>query len=331
MPDFIVVHTGATAATPCAEEAAALNVPGVQFVKRGRCATPAAVAAAVADATVALCYSEPYTREVFAAAPLLKAVLRSGVGVDTIDLDAATEFGVMVGYYPDFCLPEVANHALVLMLCCAKKVVTLDRAFRRDGFAAAKALTKPMGCIHGETLGLVAFGNIARQMAERGKVLGMTVIAYDPFTPAEVFAQYGVESVSLEALAERSDYVSCHVPLMATTQGMMNAAFFARMKPTAYFINTSRGPVVNEPDLIAALTNGTIAGAGLDVFEQEPLPADSPFLTMENVVVTPHTASYADETMRVRDARMGQDALRVIRGGEPEFVANKAGLAKRGK
>ena len=249
--------------------------------------------------------------------------------MDTVDLDGATEFGVMIGHYPDFCIPEVANHALVLMLDCAKKITRFDRVIRRDGWEATRAFRSPMGPIHGETLGLVAFGNIAQDMAKRGHVLGMNVIAYDPYVDAAVFEAAGVKSVSMRELAEQSDYVSCHLPLMEGTHGLLDADFFGRMKPTAYFVNTGRGPVVNEPDLIAALQAGKLAGAGLDVFAQEPLPEGHPFLEMDNVVLTPHSASYSDETMRLRDVRMAKAAIAIIEGGVPEFVANRAVLETR--
>jgi D-3-phosphoglycerate dehydrogenase len=325
-----IVHTGAAPGEALPEEDSILaGLEDIEFVKRGRCRTPQQVLEAVQDADVGLCFGERYTREVFAGAPRLKAVLRYGVGVDTIDLEAATEHGVVVGHYPDFCTREVANHALVLMLCCAKRVAQMDRLLRREGWNAARELRSPMGCIHGQTLGLIAFGAIARELAKRAQCLEMEVIAYDPYVDAAVFEAAGVESVSLEALAERSDYVSCHAPLLDSTHGMVDAAFFGRMKASAFFINTSRGPVVNEPDLIAALQEGRIAGAGLDVFEREPMPADHPFLAMDQVVMTPHTASSADETMRLRNLRVGRDALAIARGGLPEFVANKAVLDHR--
>ena len=186
-----------------------------------------------------------------------------------------------------------------------------------------------MGCIHGETLGLVAFGAIARAVAQRAQSMEMSVIAFDPFVDASVVEQAGVESVSLDELADRSDYVSCHVPLSEHTRGMLDASFFARMKPSAYFVNTGRGPVVNEADLIAALQEGQIAGAGLDVFETEPIGSDHPFLAMDNVVLTAHTASFADETFRLRDRRVGETALAILEGKTPEFVANPAVLDRR--
>lgn len=330
MEKKIVVHTSAGPNQTIPEEESILNgLEDVVLYKRGKCSTPEAVLEAVRDADVGLCGSEPYTREVFAGAPKLKAVLRYGVGVDTIDLDAATEYGVVVGHYPDFCTREVANHALVHLMCCAKQVPQMDRALRERGWGAAKSYTKPLGCIHGQTVGLIAFGAIAREFASRCQCLGMDVIAHDPFVADAVFEAAGVQSVGLDELAKRSDYVSCHVPLNAKTQGMINAAFFAKMKPSAFFINTSRGPVVNEVDLITALQNGRIAGAGLDVFEKEPVAPDHPFLSMDNVVLTPHTASSADETMRLRNLRIGRDALAIARGGLPEFVANKAVLDHR--
>jgi D-3-phosphoglycerate dehydrogenase len=324
----IVVHTGRKPGDRFVEEMEALDAPDVQVYLRGPCRTPAEVLEAVRDADVGLCGSEPYTDEVFAGAPKLKMVIRYGVGVDTIDLDAATRHGVVVGHLPDFCVREVANHALVLLLNCAKKVPQLDRAVRQEGWGA-KSILQPMGSIHDETVGLYAFGNIARALADRLKALQMRVIAYDPFAPQMTFAHAGVEPVSLDELARQSDYVSCHLPLNPKTRGMIDGAFFQHMKPTAYFINTSRGAVVKEADLIAALAEGRIAGAGLDVFEQEPISPDHPFCQMDNVVLTPHTASYSDKTMEIQRRRIGKDALAVCRGGLPDFCANPQVLGHR--
>lgn len=325
----IVVHTRASPDQVLVEERESLNRPDIELRQLGPCRTPQAVLEAVRDADVALCGGEPYTREVFAGAPKLKMVMRYGVGVDTIDLDGATEYGVVVGYLPDFCIEEVANHALTLMLACAKKVRQLDATMRASGWSDSRALLTPMGAVHDETVGLIAFGSISRAMARRCQVLNMKVIACDPFVAPEVFAQVGVESVSLEELAARSDYVSCHLPLGPQTRGFIGAAFFGRMKPTAYFINTSRGAVVREADLIAALREKRIAGAGLDVFESEPIPKDHPFCSMPQVTLTPHTASYADSTMATQRRRVGGDALKVLDGGLPDFVANPQVLGHR--
>ena len=329
MSIYRVVHTGAQPGAPLPEERESLDRPDIEFVLRGRCSTPQAVLEAVRDADAALCYSEPYTREVFAGAPRLKVVVRYGIGVDTIDLDAATDYGVIVANLPDFCIEEVANHALALLLACAKKVLRIDRLIRTAGWAAARDTLSPMGAIHDQTLGLIAFGNIARALARKAKALSMNVTAYDPYVKPEVFAEMGVESVTMDDLLARSDYVSCHLPLAAQTRGMIDASLFARMKPTAYLINTSRGAVVNEQDLIEALRSGRIAGAGLDVFEREPIAPDHPFCAMENVVLTPHSASYADATFASMRRRVGKSAVAVLEGGLPEFVANPAVLGHR--
>jgi D-3-phosphoglycerate dehydrogenase len=327
----VVVFAHLAPGTPVVEELEALDAPDIELRLCGPCKTPEQLLVAVRDADVAMCMKEPYTREVLANAPRLKMVMRYGVGVDTIDLEAATEYGIVVGHFPDFCIPEVANHALGHLIVCAKKMRPSDHLIRTSGWAAARARLSPMGPIHGETVGLIAFGNIARAMAVRAQALDMQVIAYDPYVPAEIFESAGVESVSLDELAARSDYVSCHLPLNEHTRSMLDARFFSQMKPSAYFINTGRGAVVVEADLIAALKEGQIAGAGLDVFEHEPIPVDHPFCAMDNVTLTPHTASYADQTMAVRRRRVGYSTLSVLRGGLPEFVANPQVLDHRRK
>jgi len=326
----IVIHTGAGPDNPCLEERKALDkASDIELIRRGKCRTPKEVLEAVRDADVGLCYSEPYPRSVLANAPKLKGVVRYGVGVDTIDLDAATEYGVVVAHFPNFCTREVANHAMMFLLACAKKLRQLDRILRIEGWDASRAIRSPMGPIHGETLGLVAFGSIAQAVAERAHVMEMNVIAHDPFLDPSIFEEADVESVSLGELASRSDYVSCHIPLNDHTRGMIDASFFGLMKPTAYFINTSRGGVVKEADLIAVLQEGRIAGAGLDVFESEPVGLDHPFLKMDNVVLTPHTASSADETYAQRDRDVGVAAVAIARGEVPEFVANPKVLDHR--
>jgi D-3-phosphoglycerate dehydrogenase / 2-oxoglutarate reductase len=325
----IVVHTRATPNQVLVEEREALDRPDIELRQCGPCNTPEAVLAAVREADVALCGDEPYTREVFAGAPKLKMVMRYGVGVDTVDLEGATEYGVVVGYLPDFCIEEVANHALMLMLACAKKVRQLDATMRVSGWGEARALLSPMEAIHHETVGLIAFGNIARAMARRCRALNMKVIAFDPFVAPEIFEQEGVESVGFDELAARSDYVSCHLPLTPHTNGLIGAGFFNQMKPTAYFINTGRGPVVKEADLVAALQEKRIAGAGLDVYETEPISKEHPFCAMPQVTLTPHTASYADSTMATQRRRVGRDTLSVLEGGLPDFIANPRVLGHR--
>lgn len=325
-----IVHTGATPDAPLTIERSVLAVPGIQLQVRGRCRTPEEVLAAVKDADIALCSGEPYTEAVFAGAPQLLAVIRYGIGVDTIDLEAATRHGVMAVNFPDFCIREVANHALALLLTCARRVLQHDRAIRTEGWAATRRYRSQVGTIHDETLGLIAFGHIAQALAVRAKAMEMRLLAYDPYVTDDLLAQYGVERAnSLTELAAASDYVSCHLPLGPKTRGMIDRSFFQAMKPSAYFINTSRGAVVAEGDLVAALQAGEMAGAGLDVFESEPIEPDHPFCAMDNVVLTPHCASFADRTFDALYRRVGEAALTIAHGGVPAFVANPEVLPHR--
>jgi D-3-phosphoglycerate dehydrogenase len=323
MAKSLVVQTNVPPEGSRPIEAGVLSAdPNVEFALRGFCGTPEQLIAALHDADVGLCGREYYTRAVFEQTPRLKGVVRYGVGVDTIDLAAATEHGVVVAYFPDFCTEEVANHTLALLLACAKKLVWLDRAFREEGWYEAKRYNSPMGTIHGETLGLLAFGTIAQAVAKRAQAFDMKIIAYDPFQDPAVFARTGVEQVGLSELATRADYVSCHVPLTEKTRGMIDATFFAQMKPTGYFINTSRGALVKEADMIIAVQEKQIAGVGLDVFEDEPVYGKHPLFNMPNVVLTPHNAAWADATFVSLYKRVGQAALDIIHGKLPEYVAN---------
>jgi D-3-phosphoglycerate dehydrogenase len=260
------------------------------------------------------------TRRVIESLPRCKLLVRYGVGLDTLDIPAATEHGIVVAHFPDFCQPEVANHAIMLLLACAKKLVRLDRAVR-DGSWRPGPLA-PMGAIHGETLGLVAFGAIAQEVAPRAQALGLDVVAYDPYASDEAFAGRDVERVeTLEELLQRSDYVSLHTPLTPQTHHLMGAEQFRSMKSSAFVINTSRGGVIDEQALIEALQGEEIAGAGLDVFEREPLPAGSPLVQMDNVVLMPHTASYSDSAFEGLQRRAGQTAVAVMEGRWPDEVA----------
>ncbi|MGK2965092.1 MAG: C-terminal binding protein [Tepidiformaceae bacterium] len=295
------------------------------------CARPGSeeeLIANVRDADALLVVGAHVTRRVVEAMPHCRHIVRYGVGLDTLDIPAATEHGIVVSHFPDFCQPEVANHAMLLLLACAKKLAKLDR-WVREGKWRAGTLA-PMGAITGETLGLVALGAIAREVVPRAQAFGMRVVAWDPYVADEVFATLGVErKASLLELLGESDYISVHAPLTPETRHLMSTAEFAAMKPSAYFINTARGPVVDEAALVAALQAGEIAGAGLDVFEVEPLPVTSPLIAMENVVLMPHSASFSDAAFDGMKRRAGLAVVEVMRGGWPEHVANP-GVVRRG-
>jgi D-3-phosphoglycerate dehydrogenase / 2-oxoglutarate reductase len=258
-----------------------------------------------------------------------KIIANGGIGVDRVDLDAATERGIVVTNVPDVFVDEVANHALMLILCLAKKTVQIDRCVRENRWREARQFFSPMPKLTNQTIGLVAFGNIPRAVTRRAKAFDMTVIAWDPFVSADVFAQHGVERVeSLEDLFRRSDFVSAHLPLNADTYHLITEKHFRAMKPTGYFVNTGRGPVVDEAALIKALQEKWIAGAGLDVMEKEPTTADNPLHAMDNVVLTPHSASISDVANVERRRRVGQEIAAVLQGRVPRSVVNKAVLDK---
>ena len=258
-----------------------------------------------------------------------KVFASGAVGTDTIDLDAATEKGIVVCNCPDVFIEEVAVHAMMLLLGLAKKVIPLDRAVREGRWGEARQYMKPMPRVVGDTLGPVAFGNIARLVARKAKGFDMKVLAWDPFVPDEVFKQHGVERVTdLKELFRRSDFVSAHLPLNKDTRGILNYELFSAMKPTAYFINTGRGQTQVDADLIRALDEGRLAGAGLDVMDVEPLPTDSPLTRMENVILTPHSANVSDWGDVERRRRVGQEIAAVLQGRMPRNVANRDVLKK---
>ena len=279
------------------------------------------VIARTRDADALIISSSPVTRRVMESLEGLKAVMRTGVGYDVIDVAAATELGVVVINVPDVWIREVANHALALLLAWNRKIVTLDREVHAGtwGSRVPGAVT---GSLHGETVGIVGLGNIGSAFARRIAALETRVIACDPYVDDARFKTLGVERVDLPTLAARADYVSVHALLNAETRGLINEAFFRRMKPTACLVNTSRGPVVDEKALVRALQQGDLAGAALDVFEEEPLAADSPLRRMDNVILTPHAAYFSSPAVAQVPRRCGEEIARVLLKERPINVVN---------
>jgi len=279
------------------------------------------VIARTRDADALVTSSSPVTRGVMSALEGLKTVVRTGVGYDVIDVPAATELGVIVVNIPDLWVREVANHALALLLAWNRKIITLDRQVHA-GVWSGGVPGERTGSLHGETVGIVGLGNIGRAFARRIAAFETTVIACDPYVDDARFAALGVERVSLEALAARSDYVSVHTLLNAGTRHLIGEAFFRRMKPTAILINTSRGPVVDEKALTRALEDRRLAGAALDVWEQEPVATDNPLLRMESVIATPHAAYFSSPAVAQVPRRCGEEVARVLTGQRPLHVVN---------
>ena len=250
------------------------------------------------------------------------------VGVDMVDIHAATEAGIVVTNVPDVFIEEVADHAMMLLLAAGRRVRILGGMIRGGNWYQGRPLLDQVPRLMGQTLGLLAFGNVGRCMARRARAFGLQVIAYDPYVSELTIAEAGVEPVSFQALLERSDYLSLHAPLNEETRHLLNASAFARMKPTAVLINTARGGIVNEADLIDALREGAIAAAGLDVLEQEPPAADNPLLAMENVILTPHVASASTRMRPETRRRVGREVAQVLKGRWPMSCVNPTVLPR---
>lgn len=291
-----------------------------------RCSSPEELAALVHDADALFAGHLPTNAAVIAAMPKCKGIVTASVGFDLIDLRAATARGIPVANVPDFCAREVATHTIGLMIACARKIVVLDTALRRGIWDPP--MFPPMAAIHGETLGLISFGRIARHVAVRAHALEMRVIAADPFVDAATAAALGVELVPLDDLLRQSDYVSVHAPLDDATRHLLGERAFDLMKPTATVINTGRGAVIDEAVMIGALQSGRIAAAGLDVFEHEPVAPDNPLLTMANVVLTPHSAGFSDEAIRSGRRQGAAELSRMLRGEPPLSLVNPAVLRR---
>jgi D-3-phosphoglycerate dehydrogenase / 2-oxoglutarate reductase len=246
-----------------------------------------------------------------------KAIGRFGLGVDNIDIAAATELGITVTYVPDYCMQEVSDHAMALLLALARKVPqsnALVQAGRWDMPAVV-----PIHRLAGRVLGLVGFGNIPRALAPKAKAFGLRVVAHDPNVSQRALAAVGVESMSFDRLLEISDFVSIHAPLLPVTRGLFNAEVFGKMKQGACLINTARGPLVDEDALLAALDSGRLAGAALDVVAVEPLPKESRLIGRDNVVLTPHTGFYSVEALNELQTKCAADVARVLSGETPVY------------
>jgi D-3-phosphoglycerate dehydrogenase / 2-oxoglutarate reductase len=241
-----------------------------------------------------------------------KVIGRFGLGVDNIDLPAAKECGIAVNYVPDYCLREVSDHAMALLLALARKVTFSNKLVQSGRWEVPPIV--PLRRLEGQTLGLVGFGNIPRALAPKAKGFGLNVIAYDPFIVEQAADAAGVESVRFDDLLARSDFISVHAPLQPATRGLMNAKAFAKMKKGAFLINTARGPLVDETALIAALDSGHLGGAALDVLTTEPPAKDSPLLGRDNVILTPHTGFYSVEALEELQTKCASDVARVLSG-----------------
>jgi phosphoglycerate dehydrogenase-like enzyme len=275
------------------------------------------------DIDAAIVGLDPFTATVMDASPRLKVISRSGVGYDDIDVPAATERGVAVCTTPGLNHNAVAEYTFALMLQCARKLFENLQEGRSGGWAWHQGRD-----LAGRTLGIVGLGAIGKQVAKRARAFEMKVLAYDVVPDEPFVIQHGVQYVSLEALLQESDYVSVHLFLDPTSRHIINAGRLALMKPTAYLINTSRGGVIDSMALHDALRAGRIAGAALDVYEKEPLEADSPLRKLGNLYISPHCSGASDDPRNAQIVMAAENALRILQKEPPRYILNPEALKR---
>ena len=323
---FKVISLGRMSGGPVTAEQKELDSLNAEVeLVTATCTSEDELIAAAKDADAILGGSRFFTRRVMEALPKCRVIATYSVGFDAIDIDAATDNSIIVVNNPAvyWCAEEVSNHALALLLVCAKKMTIQNDLTKQGHWADARRTLPPMPSIRGQTLGLVGCGNIGRMTARKGQCFGLMILGYDPYVEISPVEESGITLMtSLPELLNQSDFVSVHTPLNEETRHMIGEAEFKQMKPSAYFINTARGPVVDEPALIEALQEKRIAGAGLDVFEMEPIAPDNLLLKMDNVVVVPHSASYSDAAIAEQPVNPAQEVARVLSGKWPNNPVN---------
>lgn len=285
------------------------------------CKTEEEVIERAGDADILIVQFAPITRKVIEHLEKCRLIVRYAIGVDNIDVEAATERGIYVANVPDYSLDEVSNHAVALLMASVKKLPALAQHVKEGRWDYS--LVKPLYRMEGKTLGLVGFGRIPALVAEKMSGFHLHIVAYDPYVDSRTAQRAGVELVDLDTLLKESDYISVHCPLTENTRGMFDRTAFGKMKQTAFFINTARGGVVCEAALVEALEQGELAGAALDVCEREPITPENPLLHMENVIVTPHVAWYSEEAVKSLQKKVAEEAVRVLRGEKPLHPVNQ--------
>jgi D-3-phosphoglycerate dehydrogenase len=307
------------ALTPIGAEIVEIKAgPEDEFVKAAR------------DADALYAKGRPITRRMIDGLERCKVISLGSVGVDSVDVAAATARGIPVTNVPDTFIEEVADHAMMLILATFRRLVVQDRLVREGRWREGRPMLLQIPRLMGQTLGFIAFGHVARAVAMRARPFGVRMLAYDPYVEELVMSPYGVEPASLTEVLQQSDIVSMHAPSTPDAHHLMREEHFRLMKRTALFINTGRGPTVDEPALIKALQEGWIAGAGLDVLEQEPPETVNPLLKMENVILTAHVASASARFEPARRRRVGQELALVLTGRWPRSCVNPSVLEKSG-
>lgn len=278
------------------------------------------VIAAAHDADGILVGHAQMTASVIARLQRCRIIARYGVGYDNVDLEAATAHGIYVTNVPDYCMDEVATHAIMLALACLRRLPRQMAAVRSGDWQERDNRDIPR--LAGLTFGILGLGRIGSTTARKAAGVGFRVIACDPYIPHERFAALDVKPVTFDELLTQSDVLSLHTPLTPETRGLIDESVLRRMKPTAILINTARGPIVRNAAVARALREGWIAGAGLDVFEEEPIPLDDPLLTDPRAILTPHVAFASQTSILENQTRAAQEIVRVLTGQPPINVVN---------
>ena len=266
----------------------------------------------------------PITGDLINAAERCKAIARYGVGFEKVDLDAATASGIVVTNVPAYCIDEVTDHAMALLLACARKIPTFDRGVKGGNWD--RNIGPPMRRIRGKTLGIIGFGRIGRLIVSKAKAFGLEVIVFDEYISQTVVEGEGATQVALPELLARSDFITIHAPLTTETHGLLGEQEFQQMKSTAYVINSARGGIINTVALHRALAEAWIAGAALDVLPEEPPNPDEPLLELENIILTPHVAFLSEESGYDLQVAAATELARVLAGQIPESVVNPSVL-----
>ncbi|MFC1665440.1 C-terminal binding protein [Pseudomonadota bacterium] len=264
------------------------------------------------------------TAEIIEQLENCKVIARTGIGVDNIDVPAATKKGITVTFVPDYCIDEVSDHAMAMLLSMIRKIPFSNQLVQSGRWEMPAVV--PIARIRGKTLGLVGFGNIPQLVAVKAQAFGINVIASDPFIDPEIPKSKGVELVEFEAVLTRSDYVSIHAPLTPKTENLFSTDAFSKMKSTAILVNTARGPLVDGDALCAALDAGEISAAALDVAPVEPMPADSPLLGRDNLILSPHTGFYSIDALDELQTKAASDIAAIISGKEAVYPVNAKDL-----
>jgi D-3-phosphoglycerate dehydrogenase / 2-oxoglutarate reductase len=263
------------------------------------------------------------TRRVLEHLPECKVIARYGIGVDSVDLRAATELGIIVANVPDYCVEEVADQTLALLLTLVRKTAFFDTQVKRGRWECRQGA--PIHRLSGRTMGLVGYGKIGRAVAKRVSAFGVRVISFDPYIHK---TEEGIPLTDLETLLAESDFISIHCPLNESTRHLIGERELRKAAKKPLLINTSRGPIVDEKALIRALEEGLLTGAGLDVLEKEPPDRENPLLRMENVILTPHTSFYSEESFHELKRRTARAVSDVLRGKWPESLVNRDVVGK---